>query len=96
MPAETSPDEGSPGYPEERGAILRPRHPDGNGTPVPTATGPMAHGRGPRADIGQSSGSLIQPWRMAYTTAWVRSFTLSLRRMEDMWFFTVCSLMPSV
>ena len=42
----------------------------------------------------QSSGILIQPWRMAYTTAWVRSLTLSLRRMDDMWFLTVCSLIP--
>jgi hypothetical protein len=43
----------------------------------------------------QSSGILIQPWRMAYTTAWVRSFTESFRRMELMWFFTVCSLIDS-
>jgi len=48
------------------------------------------------ATIGlQSSGILIQPWRMAYTTAWVRSLTESLRRMLLMWFLTVCSLMDS-
>ena len=40
----------------------------------------------------QSSGIRIQPWRIAYTTAWVRSLTDSLRRMELMWFLTVCSL----
>ena len=43
----------------------------------------------------QSSGILIQPWRIAYTTAWVRSLTESLRRIELMWFFTVCSLIDS-
>ena len=43
----------------------------------------------------QSSGIRIQPWRIAYTTAWVRSFTESLRRMELMWFLTVCSLIDS-
>ena len=43
----------------------------------------------------QSSGILIQPWRMAYTTAWVRSLTDSFRRIELMWFFTVCSLIDS-
>ncbi len=42
---------------------------------------------------GQSSGIRIQPCFIAYTTAWVRSFTESLRRMELMWFLTVCSLM---
>ena len=47
----------------------------------------------PGAD--QSSGIRIQPWRIAYTTAWVRSFTESFRRMELMWFLTVCSLMES-
>ena len=40
----------------------------------------------------QSSGIRIQPWRIAYTTAWVRSLTDSLRRIELMWFLTVCSL----
>ena len=40
----------------------------------------------------QSSGIRIQPWRIAYTTAWVRSLTESLRRIELMWFLTVCSL----
>ena len=39
----------------------------------------------------QSSGIRIQPWRIAYTTAWVRSLTESFRRMELMWFLTVCS-----
>ena len=43
----------------------------------------------------QSSGIRIQPWRIAYTTAWVRSLTDSLRRIELMWFFTVCSLIDS-
>jgi hypothetical protein len=43
----------------------------------------------------QSSGSRIQPCFMAYTTACVRSLTESLRRMLDMWFLTVCSLMVS-
>ena len=48
------------------------------------------------ATIGpQSSGILIQPWRMAYTTAWVRSLTESLRKMLLMWFLTVCSLIDS-
>ena len=45
--------------------------------------------------IGQSSGIRIQPWRIAYTTAWVRSLTDSLRRIELMWFLTVCSLIDS-
>ena len=45
--------------------------------------------------VAQSSGILIQPWRIAYTTACVRSFTDSLRRIELMWFLTVCSLMDS-
>ena len=40
----------------------------------------------------QSSGIRIQPWRIAYTTACVRSLTDSLRRIELMWFLTVCSL----
>src|SRR6185369_2142631 len=40
----------------------------------------------------QSSGMRIQPWRIAYTTAWVRSLTESFRRIELMWFLTVCSL----
>ena len=49
-----------------------------------------------RADVGGRrqfpiSGPLIHPCRIAYTTACVRSFTESLRRMLDMWFFTVCS-----
>ena len=50
-----------------------------------------------RSAIGgdQSSGIRIQPWRIAYTTAWVRSLTDSLRRMELMWFLTVCSLIDS-
>ncbi len=39
-----------------------------------------------------SAGIRIQPWRMAYKTAWVRSFADSLRRMFDMWFLTVCRL----
>ncbi len=43
----------------------------------------------------QSSGIRIQPWRIAYTTAWVRSLTDSLRRIELMWFLTVCSLIVS-
>ena len=43
----------------------------------------------------QSSGIRIQPWRIAYTTAWVRSLTESFRRMELMWFLTVCSLIDS-
>jgi hypothetical protein len=43
----------------------------------------------------QSSGILIQPWRIAYTTAWVRSLTASFRRIELMWFLTVCSLIDS-
>ena len=43
----------------------------------------------------QSSGIRIQPWRIAYTTAWVRSLTDSLRRIELMWFLTVCSLIDS-
>ena len=43
----------------------------------------------------QSSGIRIQPWRIAYTTAWVRSLTASFRRIELMWFFTVCSLIES-
>ena len=42
-----------------------------------------------------SAGISIQPWRMAYTTAWVRSLTESFRRMELMWFLTVCSLIES-
>ena len=46
-------------------------------------------------DGDQSSGIRIQPWRIAYTTAWVRSFTDSLRRIELMWFLTVCSLIDS-
>jgi len=41
------------------------------------------------------SGPLIHPCRIAYTTACVRSFTESLRRMLDMWFFTVCSEIAS-
>ena len=45
--------------------------------------------------VDQSSGIRIQPWRMAYTTAWVRSLTDSLRRIELMWFLTVCSLIDS-
>ena len=48
-----------------------------------------------RSPEAQSSGIRIQPCRIAYTTAWVRSFTLSLRRMLDMWFLTVCSLIDS-
>ena len=69
------------------------------GSTGPQATGPVAGrlwatGTGSHPDLGgQSSGILIQPWRMAYTTAWVRSLTDSLRRMLDMWFLTVCSLM---
>ena len=43
----------------------------------------------------QSSGIRIQPWRIAYTTACVRSLTDSLRRIELMWFLTVCSLIDS-
>ena len=46
-------------------------------------------------DGDQSSGIRIQPWRIAYTTAWVRSLTDSLRRIELMWFLTVCSLIDS-
>jgi hypothetical protein len=49
-------------------------------------------GESDRVSFAQSSGILIQPWRIAYTTAWVRSFTDSFRRIELMWFFTVCSL----
>ena len=45
--------------------------------------------------LPQSSGIRIQPWRIAYTTAWVRSFTDSLRRIELMWFLTVCSEIDS-
>ena len=45
--------------------------------------------------IDQSSGIRIQPWRIAYTTAWVRSLTDSFRRIELMWFLTVCSLIDS-
>ena len=45
--------------------------------------------------VDQSSGIRIQPWRIAYTTAWVRSLTDSLRRIELMWFLTVCSLIDS-
>jgi hypothetical protein len=45
--------------------------------------------------VVQSSGRRIQPCFMAYTTAWVRSFTDNLRRMLDMWFLTVCSLIVS-
>ena len=45
--------------------------------------------------VAQSSGIRIQPWRIAYTTAWVRSLTESFRRMELMWFLTVCSLIDS-
>ena len=48
-------------------------------------------GRGRR----QSSGIRVQRGRVAYTTAWVRSLTESLRRMELMWFLTVCSLIDS-
>ena len=58
-----------------------------HGTPVLVHPGLSA--------VAQSSGILIQPWRIAYTTAWVRSLTDSLRRMELMWFFTVCSLIVS-
>src|SRR3954453_9112951 len=43
----------------------------------------------------QSSGIRIQPCRIAYTTAWVRSLTDSFRRIELMWFLTVCSLIDS-
>ena len=43
----------------------------------------------------QSSGIRIQPWRIAYTTACVRSLTDSLRRIELMWFLTVCSEIDS-
>ena len=50
-------------------------------------------GRSGRVD--QSSGIRIQPWRMAYTTAWVRSFTRQLAEDADMWFLTVCSLIDS-
>ena len=50
---------------------------------------------GPEAVRPQSSGIRIQPWRIAYTTAWVRSLTDSLRRIELMWFLTVCSLIDS-
>ena len=79
-----------------------------NGTPVPMADGTCGERSGVRRkrrparpdgaigrerEDGQSSGILIQPCRMAYTTAWVRSLTESLRRIELMWFFTVCSLM---
>ena len=46
-------------------------------------------------DGRQSSGIRIQPWRIAYTTAWVRSLTASFRRIELMWFLTVCSLIES-
>ena len=52
-------------------------------------------GAGPREVWPQSSGIRIQPWRIAYTTAWVRSFTDSLRRIELMWFLTVCSEIDS-
>jgi len=58
---------------------------------VPDTMAPPYRGA---ADV-QSSGILIQPWRIAYTTAWVRSFTESLRRIELMWFLTVCSLIDS-
>ncbi len=47
---------------------------------------------GRRVRRHQSSGIRIQPWRIAYTTAWVLSLTDSLRRIELMWFLTVCSL----
>ncbi len=57
------------------------------------SSGPL--GPAPALAMAQSSGILIQPWRIAYTTAWVRSLTASLRRMELMWFFTVCSLIES-
>ena len=43
----------------------------------------------------QSSGIRIQPCRIAYTTACVRSLTESLRRIELMWFLTVCSEIDS-
>ena len=62
----------------------------------------VGESRGQRLDPGsrpgrgvgrhQSSGMRIQPWRIAYTTACVRSFTESFRRIELMWFLTVCSL----
>jgi hypothetical protein len=38
---------------------------------------------------------LIKPCLMATTTASVRAFALSLRRIEVTWFLIVCSLMPS-
>jgi len=61
--------------------------------PRPRGTMALSYrARGPKV---QSSGILIQPWRMAYTTAWVRSLTESLRRIELMWFLTVCSLIDS-
>ena len=60
------------------------------------AVAAVAVGQPGRSSIGhQSSGIRIQPWRIAYTTAWVRSLTDSLRRIELMWFLTVCSLIDS-
>src|SRR5206468_973271 len=79
-------DECRPGYPVTSGRNTRPRR---HSRPWRRSTE-----RSGTYDA-QSSGILIQPWRMAYTTACVRSLTESLRRMLDMWFLTVCSLMPS-
>ncbi len=60
-----------------------------------SADGSLAMVEVPAGFGPQSSGIRIQPWRIAYTTAWVRSLTESLRRMELMWFLTVCSLIDS-
>jgi hypothetical protein len=77
---------------------LRAGRTSSHGTSVP-APG-ITSGRAPAGTsdwtwTDQSSGILIQPWRIAYTTAWVRSLTDSFRRIDDIWFLTVCSLIDS-
>ena len=82
--------------PVERGNVVREA-----GGELIARGGRRIHGRRswqarfPREVWPQSSGIRIQPWRIAYTTAWVRSFTDSLRRIELMWFLTVCSEIDS-
>src|SRR3970040_1877128 len=58
-------DEGRRGYPQATRSTLAPGRTPCHGTGVPAGGGTL--------EADQSSGILIQPWRMAYTTPWVRS-----------------------
>ena len=69
------------------GRPLRQPPSAGSGAPVVRPLRPRM-GRGP-------GGISIQSWPIAHTTACVRSLTESFRRMELVWFLTVCSLIVS-